>query len=148
MAVSQWQNIINAVKTQLATIRKTNGYETDAGLKVFEWKASASPYEDLPCIHIKDTALQAAQGTIQQYTWALQLDIEIAAAKAAQTSAEIRSMAQDVIKALWADKTVGGRALNISQPQIEDITIEKDEKVIGGAVVRCVITYTTATGSV
>jgi hypothetical protein len=31
MAASQWQNIITAVKDQLSTIRKANGYETDAG---------------------------------------------------------------------------------------------------------------------
>lgn len=148
MAASTWQQIIGAVKTQLATIRKVNGYETDAGFKVFEWKATASPYDDLPVIHLKDTSLHVAQGTIQQYTWALQIDIEIAASKSAQTSAEIRSMAQDVISALWKDKTISGLALNISQPQIEDFTIQKDEKVIGGAVIRCVVTFITAAGSV
>lgn len=148
MAASQWQSIMTKLKALLGTIRKANGYETDAGMKVVEWKATASPYEDLPIIHIKDTSLQAAAGTIQQYTWALQIEIEIAAAKSAQTAAEIRSMTQDVIKALWSDKTLTGSAKHISQPEIVDITIEKDEKVIGGASVRISIEYSTASGSV
>ena len=59
--------IVSALKTLLETISPGNGYLTDLGLNVYEWREYAFSSADMPCINIKDMSDTIESDTYYDY---------------------------------------------------------------------------------
>ena len=55
MAKSIRQSIVESIIARLQTITVANGYETNLGSNVFDWKLSAVQEGSLPCVALRDT---------------------------------------------------------------------------------------------
>lgn len=134
------QQIVDAIETRLKTILVTNGYQTNAGQKVFPWRLTVLGDADLPALCIYDTDCNISDvGTIGYFTHELQVDIEaIVTGSASRT--DVRKMLEDIFKAIGVDRTWGNLAEH-TEIQSHGINLEQAEKVIGAGQVRILITY-------
>ncbi len=145
MADSIRQLIINAIDSRLKLITIANGYETNIGGKVFEWRAVPVEEIDLPCIIYRDLSSVNSVLTIGiggYHESNLNIEVEVICAAGSVTPSTIRKMLADVIKAIGVDATWSGLASS-TDPVSDAITIEQNEKIIGGANITFTITYRT-----
>ena len=76
MATPIRQTLIDNIKTQLQTITTGNGYETNLGSNVFEWRETPLQQSELPGIVIRDPSNQQTK-TFGKHESVLKLEIEI-----------------------------------------------------------------------
>jgi len=143
--------IVSAVVERMKTIKKINGYETNAGLKVTEWKLSPFGAAETVGLDVKDIVNKPDTEfkLMGRFCWRLQVKILIFSVKGVTTGAEIRSMIADVYKAIFTDVywTVGGVKLATSTAQPQDnMLIDDQGKIIGDAEIDVEISYNTPKG--
>ena len=135
------QQIMDALKTRLKTITTTNGYQTDLGKNVFEWRSSALNSGELPAAIYRDTACETEE-QISAHQHNLSIEVEVIAASGAGTAVEVRQLIADVAKAVGSDITFGGLATN-TIPLGDESASEQDEKKIGGALIHFAVSFRT-----
>ncbi len=93
--MSRHQEIISALKDQLRTILKSNGYATDIGKDVREWELDADE-GDVPFVDVRDDEdiVISSSGAFQ---YSMPLNI-VVMAKGKTAREEAREMAYDVMK--------------------------------------------------
>ena len=142
--VSIRQQIMGLIGTRLEGILIADGYETDIGSRVYEWRQESIPEALIPCLVYRDDPEESfADETVPRgrHRHRLMVSVDVVALGSLVIST-VRKMIADVIKAVGADTTWGGVALN-TEPPMDEIYIEQKERKIGGATVKFVILYET-----
>lgn len=131
---SKRQQIIDAIDARLKTIKTVNGYETDAGNNVFEWRATPLQDSELPALLFRDTTSPVDDETYSMHLHTLSVEITLVASGA--TSADIiRKMLADIQKAIGTDATWSGIAADTLLRTVDIGTVEHAEfKYTGGAI--------------
>lgn len=141
MADSKRQQIVNAIDTRLKTILIANGYETNLGQKVYEWRAAPVNENEMPCIIYRDEN-ETIDITIGKHVHTLSISVDIIAAKA-QNAAAMRKYIADIVKCIGADLTWGSLAEDTSPAGSDDIQIHHQENIISGAGMKFIVQFTT-----
>lgn len=135
------QQIIDAIQTRFEGITVVNGYNSDMGLHISQWKATPLNADDFPALEYRDIACNRVDGApIGFFRWALNMEIEIVTASGATTITDVREMLADVYKAIGTDETWGALAQWTEQPS-DAVIIEQQDKIIGGAKILFNIVY-------
>lgn len=161
MADSLRQKIVDALLAQLRTITVANGYETNLGRKVFEWRdLERSPWtatdlgteSDNSALNVKDKSEPAEDATVQgRHDKDLQFELELATSKKVAGSADatptaahqVRKLIADIEKSL-ANHTTWITTLNvasISAVSVNDMDVVQEGTVLGGAKLQFSVRY-------
>lgn len=137
MPTSLRQQIIENVKTQLKTILVGNGFNSNLGQNVFDWKTSAWGQNEMPGLSVEDgshntqswTLGKPGTGKVQQ---TINLEIFIKVESGTTPAETLRGMIADVIQAIGNNFTFG--LTNVWTEQDQDAALLVQEKnVISGA---------------
>lgn len=104
------QRIVDAIKVRLGGIALQNGYGTDAGLNVYEWRDnSGEPIQEneLPCITVRDESGQINKLDFDTSEHSLTVDVH-ALDRGDDAPALARRLEADVLVAFGVDPTFGG----------------------------------------
>ena len=145
MADSRRQTIVTALKTILQTIQVANGYETNAGLNVFEWRGYDIPEAKLPAIDLRDGEELPKPEAAAALRHEMIVEINCFAADPA-SPAVLRKIMADVIKAIGADPAfprIGGVAEDVTFIQQGITEIEHDERFVTAGQVGITIEWMT-----
>ena len=146
--------IMSAVVAGMKNILEENGYNSDLGANVFEWRPkiidpSGSGYvpteqDELPALHVRDPLDKAV--TIEQdgsEDHELTLELEIAHEGGA-AGAAMRGQIADVRKAIGVDVTWGGLASDTSREMTAETIRVQADRTFFRTLIRTKITYTTS----
>ena len=136
------QEIMDALGARLQTIQVRNGYLTDIGNNVVEWKTQLTEDDDLPVLTYRDT-LEDTKIPTRLHQHELTVEIEVITASGSTTPMMIRMMKTDILAAIGKDPFFGKKAIK-TVPTQYTTTIEQNDKIIGGAKMLFIITYATA----
>lgn len=143
--MSSRQEIVDAIKARLQTIQAANGYDTDLGLHVFEWKVTAFSDSELPGVCFRDTEQTVAELTGGFRNVSLTVELILGAASGAATPSIVRQGIGDVVRAIDSDPTWGGLAWDTAI-QSDEMFMDHDGKLTGLAKVTAVVKYQTHRG--
>ena len=139
MADSKRQQVVDALVTRLETISTVNGFETNAGTNVFQWRGYDIPDNKRPAIDVRDSeqTLETEAGEADRHTLVVEINCFAAGA---DSPADIRKIMADVVKAIRDDPSfprLGGEGVaedvNLVQQTIEDVE-HKEERITAGQV--------------
>lgn len=141
MADSLRQDIIDAVNTRIQTITTGNGYETDAGLKVFWHKKTPMQQSDCPGLVLVD--IKGQPRAIAFRTNINTIELTINGFYVGETDGTFaRKLIADIVKCIGVDVTWGGLAEDsVEVDSSDDIEMEHMERKISGVEVVFEITY-------
>lgn len=142
MADSIRQQIITALDARLKTITIANGYNTDAGLHVYDWLDRALADTELDAIIYRDPSCDINHGLAVAYINKVRVEIEAKTKQAGNTAERLRHILEDICAAINTDETWAGLAEN-SEPLENSMDIQQDEKIKGSATLQIEIEYTT-----
>lgn len=134
------QQIITALDTRLKAIKVSGGYQTNAGLHVFDWLDRDLADTELDAIVYRDRQNVITQETFNQCQNTMRVEIEAKTKQASTTAEQIREIIEDIYKAIGTDETFGGLALG-ANPVSEDIDIQQQDKIMASATVVIEIYY-------
>ena len=143
--ISTRQKIITELETKLKTVLVVNGFETDAGLNVFEWRDAPLQESELPGMVYRDMQDPITQSKTT-HIHDLSIEIECFAAGSGVPTT-LRKMIADVNKVL-GETTTDGRvtfsALAIDVfPESEEMVVEQDSRRLMSAAIKFSIQYHT-----
>lgn len=136
------QQIVEAIDARLKTILKKNGYFSDVGNNVFEWRESGIAAAELPALVYRDKVEEIEGFTMLEYDHRLVVDVDVVAEPGSVGVEEVRKIIADVFAAIGTDDRWGGLALD-SWPIGTEIETAEDANVITGALVRFGVSYQT-----
>jgi hypothetical protein len=150
MADSIRQKIFDLVIARFRGILTTGGYETNLGQQVFGWRDLVNKplmETELPAINLRDVKCTIDPQTAGIWHHQLEIEADIIASSGTTTAQDVRKMLADVYKSIGVDRfwTDGGgirRAFN-TEPKTDEIAVEQESKVVGGARINFVIHYRT-----
>lgn len=134
------QQIVDAIRVRLAEILVANGYNTEIGLHVFEWKVKAFSDAEIPGVAFRDTDPKIRELTGGMQEISLPVELIIGAASGASTMQVIRAAIEDVLAAINSDFTWGGLAWDTSVDTIEAFA-EHEGKLTGLAKIGATVKY-------
>ncbi len=134
------QQIVDAIRWRLAGILVANGYNTDVGRHVFEWKVTAFADSDLPGVAFRDIDPKVRELTGGMQDVSLPVDFIIGAASGASTMQIVRAAIEDVLSAINSDFTWGGLAWDTAIDTIEAFA-EHEGKLTGLAKIAATVKY-------
>ena len=147
MAASLRQQIVSAIITQMKTISTVNGYNSNLGTNVFDWKTSAWEAQEMPGISVEDGLEITTPYTLgnpantQGTCWnELKIELRIAIQSGTTSAAVLRECIADVVKAIGTNFTFGLQNTYTLQDKTESLLIQ-DKNVLGGARVGFTIKY-------
>lgn len=141
MSDSKRQRIMDEVMAGFEAILTGNGYGSDLGESVHEWRSHAFPEGELPAVVLRDLA-ETAVAAVGVHEHSLTMEAEIVLS-GHELPAEIRALIADVTACIGADVTWGGLAEATYPPDDEAIVIEQGNRQIAGVRIRFVIEYVT-----
>ncbi len=117
--------IVTEIKNLLSDIQTANGYNSDIGQNIQEWRVSAVEAIQLPVVIIEDTeeAFTDDDAIIGQKLRILTVAVRVIADIQTHVE-ELREMVEDVFVALSNDETLGGKVRDV---QVENVNIEVDQ---------------------
>ena len=146
--------IMSAVVAGMKNILDENGYNSDLGANVFEWRPkiidpSGSGYvpteqDELPALHVRDPldkAVTIEQDGSEDHDLTLELEI---AHEGGATGAAMRGQIADVRKAIGVDVTWGGLASDTSREMTAETIRVQADRTFFRTLIRTKITYTTS----
>jgi len=104
------QQVMEAIRARLETIRIDAGYLTDVGLNVFEWRdPMGEPFQphEKPCCFIRDASseITSQDSTVHEHA----LSVEVGALVDRDDAvAAMRDLEADLFEAIGADRFFGG----------------------------------------
>lgn len=141
MSDSLRQRIVDAFLTRLRTIRTMNGYQTEVGASVHEWRVTGFELDELPALNLRDTEDVAAL-SVAEDVHALKIEVEAYVA-GTTAPATLRQILADLIQAIGTDPTFGGLAQD-TNVTAEAIDVRQEEKRIAAVQVSFEVQFTTA----
>ncbi|MFA6148662.1 MAG: hypothetical protein WC899_10690 [bacterium] len=136
------QEIVDAIRARVALIRTANGYDTDLGAHVFEWKVTAFSEGELPGLCFRDTEQTVAELTGGVRNASLTVEFILGAAAGTATPSIVRQGIGDVVRAIDSDPTWGGLAWDTAI-QSDEMFMDHDGKLTGLAKVTAIVKYQT-----
>lgn len=136
------QDIITAAGVKFATITIANGYNTDIGNNVNEWKVIADEESDLPSLHYRDASVEVLEIEGQDNyfeTKKLNLEVEIRVS-GTTTPATLRLMIEDVLAAVGKDINWSNNAYDTDY-EGDTMDIDQDNLKIGSVLMNIAIGY-------
>lgn len=143
MVDSRRETLIQNIITQLETISVANGYETNIGANVFEWRETPLQESELNCITVRDTN-NSTEIAIQKHEHTLNLDVEIFAKNS--TPQLMRKAIADVVKCIGVEaKKATPFTVAQSVKPVSDEVIENDQEKVSfsGILLKFEIEYVT-----
>lgn len=145
MPTPRHQLVIDAIKTRFAAITVANGYATNLGEKLFEWREMESfDSSELPAINLKDPQGETVQALSGVHDHKLTIWAELLWANRSNIAADVRLMIADVQKAIGVDRRWGGIARD-TDPQGFEILVQQNSGAVnvGGCRFKFDVTYRT-----
>ncbi|HUX58125.1 MAG TPA: hypothetical protein VMV77_14200 [Bacteroidales bacterium] len=143
MADSIRQQIIDEVIDQLETITIENGYKTDAGKSIYEWRKFPVNKNETPCLIVADPECEITEeeGSIHDH----RLTIEIGIIESgADTSGSLRELIADVCKAIGIGARENWNDLAYdTEPGGDSTDIEHRDRIYGDTSFKIIICYRT-----
>lgn len=138
---SRRQRIVDQIKALLMTVTTLNGFKSDIGLSVFEWKSTDFQTTDMPGVDVRDPEEQVAtRGSNHIYT----LTIEIEAKVSASTSTnQAREVLADIQTLMGSNQNLGGLAHLVKPVDNELLAFEKGNNKLGSVLIRFEVEYAT-----
>lgn len=134
------QQIVDAIRSRLGEILVANGYNTDIGRHVFEWKVNAFSDTELPGVAFRDTDPKIRELTGGMQEVSLPVEFIIGAASGATTMQVIRAAIEDVLSAINSDFTWGGLAWDTAIDTVEAFA-EQEGRLTGLAKIAATVKY-------
>lgn len=142
MASSVRQQIVDALVALLRTVKTINGYETELGSNVTEWRTTEWQESELPGCDVRDTGEETeAKGQYHYNTVHAELEAKVQDASAPGV---VRNVIADINKAIGTvTKTdaLGSLVTQISPVENESIDFEKKDRSFGGVLMKIDISY-------
>ncbi len=137
------QRLIDALKEQLSTIQKVNGYHTDIGKDVREWEIGADE-KDIPFVDVRDDEeiIISASGAFE---YSMPLNI-VVMSKGKTAREEARKMAYDVLKCIgenpdmYADNECFADRITPNKLQL---IVEQGSALVAGVIVSVTVQFST-----
>jgi phage regulator Rha-like protein len=140
MNISVRQQIVDAVKKRMKTVKKLNGYQTNMGLNVFVWRTTNIPSIELPCIIIKDSS-EVSEAVGSRHIHILPLSIEI---KIESVDMEvIRGAIADISMAIGVDPTWGKLVVQTVPVNVEATDFAIANKAYSSTAINIELKYRT-----
>jgi hypothetical protein len=140
MATSVRESIVSSIITRLETILTANGYETNLGSNVFDWKVTDVQESELPCVIVKDTS-EDVETRGGNHLHRLQIELE---AKAPGVDRSIpRKIIADVQKAIGVDPNFDNQVYKTEPVENETLSLEQQNKVFSSIVIKFIVNYST-----
>ena len=137
------QQIMAAIKTRFQGITVANGYQTNIGQNVSEWKDSPWGQDIVSGVDLRDPDCSGTVDAYPTHTFRMIVNAIAFAKSGATTPAEIRNKTLgDINKAIGVDPQWGGLSIN-TEPPTDSIIVEQAEKIIGGVDVTFVVVFRT-----
>jgi len=134
------QTIMAAFEDRLQTILTANGYQTNLGSNVFEWRGTALEDSELPAVIYRDMADTTAL-TFGRQEHKLRVDLDIFTNSTADV---MRKLIADIHTCMASpDTTLGGLAEDISPVSDETIQTEHEDKKYFGISLKVIIQFVT-----
>jgi hypothetical protein len=141
MPDSRRQQIIDQIKTLLATVTVLNGFKTDVGSNVFEWKGTNFQDIDIPGIDVRDPSEEVeTKGGRHFYTLTIEIEAKVSAS--ASTN-EAREVLADIQTLMRDNQNLGGLAHLVRPVQNEILDFEQANNKFGSVSIRLEIVYAT-----
>lgn len=141
MPDSRRQQIIDQIKTLLATVTIANGFKTDVGSNVFEWKSTDFQDTDIPGIDVRDPD-EAVETRGGRHFYNLTIEIEAKVSSSATTN-EAREVLADIQTLMGSNQNLGGLAHLVRPVQNELLDFEKMNNKFGSVLIRFEVAYAT-----
>jgi hypothetical protein len=132
------QSIMTALQTQLETITKANGYNTDLGASVAEWRGYPTETGSMPILLMRDTEDKVANN-YQYHDHDLSVELEVIAS-GNTVSTEMRKMLADIYDCVGANLSLGGYTYDIMYNG-DTMTLVHEEQKIMAAVVSLTLRF-------
>lgn len=139
------QEIVDAIRARLASIRTANGYNTDLGVNVFEWKVSAFGAGEMPGVAFRDTERSVTELTGGTRENRLTVEFILGAASGVATAPTVRQAIADVVRCIDTDPTWGGLAWDTAI-ESDEMFMDHEGKLTGLAKVTATVKYQTFRG--
>jgi hypothetical protein len=124
------QKIITTLDARLKAILQANGYATDVGKNVYDWRTEGLSEDFLPALIYRDVSCETEITGLEVFTHHLKIQIVIAAT-GSTSMAEIRKMLADINKAIGVDLSWGDLALLTERIGDESISETEEDKFSG-----------------
>lgn len=94
------QTFIGVIIAKLKTIKKAEGFNSDIGESVFEWRNNSFDPSELPALVLRDPD-DTTEDDLQTLQHALKIEIDIVSSneKIEEVSKDIREIVSDILKA-------------------------------------------------
>lgn len=147
-------DIMTAVLARFAGISVANGFYSELGTNVFEWRPKVAteggggyvPTEqaELPAVHVRDTQDEVEQADLSgNEDHKLTLEVEIAH-EATATGATMRKQIEDVRKAIRSDTRWSSLALYTDSAMTAETVRIQADRTFFRTLIRMQIVYTTS----
>lgn len=141
MPDSRRQQIIDKIKALLATITVANGFNTDVGSNVFEWKSISFQDTEIPGINIRDPNEEVeTRGGNHFYTLTIEIEAKVSASA---TTNEAREVLADIQTLMGRNQNLDNLAHHVKPVQNELLDFEKVNKKFGTVLLRFEVEYAT-----
>lgn len=145
MADSLRQTLVSAIKTRMQTITTANGYETNIGNAVWNWKTGIWTIAEFEAggIDIRDgkERIETSSTGLTREDHHLTVDFVIMVGTGATTGVTVRKAIADVYKAIGTDRKWGLTFVQTTWPVEVDMLVDQDEKIVGGAQIEIEVIY-------
>jgi hypothetical protein len=123
---------MTALVAQLKTITTANGYTTNLGANVAEWRGYPAETSEMPIAIVRDGEDKLeSEHAVHQHE--LEVAIEIITSGANAVS-DVRKMLADVYRAIGVDTSVGGYVNEIEYTGDTLSLVHEEQKIISGLV--------------
>jgi hypothetical protein len=134
------QQLIDKIDARLKTVLILNGYVTNIGTRVYEWKDINIPADALPCLIFRDVSCDVTDDSDEYYhTKSLSVEIDIKTA-AADAPEDLRNYLKDILKAIGTDLGWDDLAYN-TRLTGDAMEIDHKNRKFGGMKVSISIIY-------
>lgn len=148
MAIKR-QQIIDYMKTKLAEITTANGYYTNIGSKVYEWKANPFETNEVPGIEIRDLEENISDvrtsGNYNLHNHELNIELRVVCSETTPITT-VRKMITDVNKLIGIYPTWNDYAI-YTYPIGNKIEVDQQGVFVGQATVIIQVQYRTTAWS-
>ena len=142
MALSVRQQIVDALIALLRTITTINGYETDLGLNITEWRTEDWQESELPGCDVRDPGEETeVKGQHHYNIISIELEAKVQSSTAPSVVRDIIADINKAIGTVTKTSTLGLLVTQISPVENESIDFEKKDKSFGGALMKIDISY-------
>lgn len=137
-------SIRTAVANALKLILAGSSYHTDLGKNVFTWRPLAKKFQEseIPGCNIEDKSTDVARELTGGSTNLWRKELTLLVGIVCHDIATYDKCVADVYKAIEADPTLGGLAIDVTSAG-DAIDVDEEERLVQGGVVSLMISYST-----